>query len=89
MAKGGVGDVLSGILGALIGKMPIKEALILGVSLHAVAGELAEKEKFTESVRATDLIRNIASAYRFIKEYNPKEDLKRNYFFLREMLSLV
>ena len=89
MAKGGVGDVLSGILGALIGKMPIKEALILGVSLHAVAGELAEKEKFTESVRATDLIRNIASAYRFIKEYNPQEDFKRNYFFLREMLSLI
>ena len=30
MAKGGVVDVLSGILGALIGKIPIKEALILG-----------------------------------------------------------
>ncbi len=89
MAKGGVGDVLAGILGALIGKMPIKEALILGVSLHAVAGELAEKEKFTESVRATDLIRNIASAYRFIKDYDPKMDLNRNYFFLRELLSLV
>ena len=74
MAKGGVGDVLSGILGALIGKMPIKEALLLGVSLHAIAGEIAEKNKDTESVRATDIISAIPSAYRFIRDFNPAVD---------------
>ena len=79
MAKGGVGDVLSGILGALVGKIPIREALILGVSLHAVAGELAEEEKDTESVRATDLIRNIAKAYRFLREYRIEKDGRRNF----------
>jgi hydroxyethylthiazole kinase-like uncharacterized protein yjeF len=89
MAKGGVGDVLSGILGALIGKMEIKKALILGVTLHAVAGELAEKDKDTESVRATDLISHIASAYRFLRNYDPKEDFRRNFSVLREYLGLL
>jgi len=89
MAKGGVGDVLSGILGALVGKMPIKEALILGVSLHAIAGELAERDKDTESVRATDLINHIWSAYKFIRNYDPKGDYKRNYTVLREYLGLL
>jgi len=89
MAKGGVGDVLSGVLGALVSKMEIKKALILGVTLHAIAGELAEKDKFTESVRATDLINHIAASYKFIKDYNPKEDFKRNYTVLREYLGLL
>jgi len=74
MAKGGVGDVLSGILGALIGKMPIKEALLLGVSLHAIAGEIAEKNKDTESVRATDIISAIPFAFRFIRNFNSAVD---------------
>jgi len=86
MAKGGVGDVLSGILGALVGKMPTKEALILGVSLHAVAGELSEDEKDTESLRATDLIRNIAKAYRFLREYKTYNDKRRNFINLEELL---
>ncbi len=89
MAKGGVGDVLSGILGALIGKMEIKNALILGVTLHALAGELAERDKDTESVRATDLITHIAAAYRFLRNYDPKEDFKRNFTVLREYLGLL
>jgi len=89
MAKGGVGDVLSGILGALVGKMEIKNALILGVSLHALAGEISEDEKDTESVRATDLIRNISKAYKFIRNYEPYSDRRRNFFTLREVLKLV
>ena len=78
MAKGGVGDVLSGILGALVGKMPIRDALRLGVSLHAVAGEIAEKNKDTESVRATDIVASIAAAYRFIRHFDPNRD-RNNY----------
>ncbi|NPA14427.1 MAG: NAD(P)H-hydrate dehydratase [Aquificae bacterium] len=79
MAKGGMGDVLSGILGALISKLPLKEALVLGVSLHALAGEISEDQKDTESVRATDVIRNISSAYRFIRYYNPNGDKRKNF----------
>jgi hydroxyethylthiazole kinase-like uncharacterized protein yjeF len=89
MAKGGVGDVLSGILGALVGKMDIKNALILGVSLHAIAGEISEDTKDTESVRATDLIRNISKAYNFIRNYDHYSDRRRNFTTLREVLKLV
>ncbi len=68
MAKGGVGDVLAGILGALLCKLPPLEALKLGVMLHGLAGEIAEKEKHTESLRATDLIRCIPKAYRKLED---------------------
>ncbi len=69
MAKGGVGDVLSGVLVALLGKSiePL-EALKLGVSLHALAGELAETGSHRESLRATDLIGSLPLAYKEIEE---------------------
>jgi len=68
MAKGGVGDVLAGMLGALLCKMAPEEALKLGVMLHGLAGEIAEREKHTESLRATDIIRCIPKAYRELEE---------------------
>ncbi len=72
MAKGGTGDVLSGILLTLLGKsgMDITEALKLGVTLHAIAGELAEKEKHRESLRATDIILKIGDAYKKLEKLN-------------------
>ncbi len=75
MAKGGVGDVLSGVLGALIGKgIKIEEALKLGVFLHGVAGELAEKESHRESLKATELIESIPRAYRYIEKFSGGDD---------------
>jgi NAD(P)H-hydrate epimerase len=45
MATAGMGDVLSGVLGGLIAQdIPMSEAAKLGVSLHAMAGDLAAKE---------------------------------------------
>jgi len=64
MAKGGVGDVLAGILGALVGKMEIEEALKLGVFLHGLAGEVAEEKTHTESLKALDLVEAIPEAYK-------------------------
>lgn len=64
MAKGGVGDVLSGILGALIGKMKIEEALKLGVFLHGLAGEIAEERTHTESLKALDIVDALPEAFR-------------------------
>jgi NAD(P)H-hydrate epimerase len=89
MAKGGSGDVLSGILGALIGKMDIKEALVLGVTLHAVAGEIAEDESDSESVRPTYLIERIGKAYNFLRNYNPLNDKRRNFGWQRELCSFI
>ncbi|NPB05418.1 MAG: NAD(P)H-hydrate dehydratase [Aquificae bacterium] len=79
MAKGGVGDVLAGVLGALVGKTSLKEALVLGVSLHAVSGEITEDRKDAESLRATDLIANLGAAYRFLRNYEPSNDRRKNF----------
>ncbi|MDW8433643.1 MAG: NAD(P)H-hydrate dehydratase [Aquificaceae bacterium] len=68
MAKGGVGDVLSGVLIALIGRgFVIEEALKLGVFLHGLSGEVAEKRQHRESLRALDLVDVIPEAYNLIE----------------------
>ena len=68
MAKGGVGDVLSGVLISLLGRYeePL-EALKLGVYLHGLAGEIAEERLHRESLRARDIIRDIPKAYKSIE----------------------
>ena len=51
MATGGMGDVLSGVVGALLAIMPsAAEATALAVHAHALAGDLAAQELGTESV---------------------------------------
>jgi NAD(P)H-hydrate epimerase len=68
MAKGGVGDVLSGILSALVGRgFEVEYALKLGVFIQGLAGEIAEREKHTESVRALDLVEYLPNAYRSLE----------------------
>jgi hydroxyethylthiazole kinase-like uncharacterized protein yjeF len=63
LAKAGTGDVLSGILGALLaqGLGPI-EACVLGTTLHARAGVLAASEMTSISVCAEDVIRFLPEA---------------------------
>jgi NAD(P)H-hydrate epimerase len=80
MAKGGVGDVLSGILSALVGRgFEVEYALKLGVFIHGLAGEIAEREKHTESVRALDLVEYLPNAYRSLETGN--YDLPFNYLY--------
>ncbi len=68
MATAGTGDVLAGILGALINRLSPIETVKLGVYLHGLSGELASDKYGVESVKATDLIDFIPEAYRKIKE---------------------
>ena len=57
MATAGAGDVLTGIITALIGQqVPPFEAAILGVYLHGLAGDFAAEELGRHSVTAMDLI---------------------------------
>lgn len=57
MASGGMGDVLSGMLGGLTAQeWPIETALELGVLLHAFAADLASKEGGERGILASDLI---------------------------------
>jgi NAD(P)H-hydrate epimerase len=64
MATGGAGDVLTGIIAALIGqKMVPLEAAILGVHLHGLAGDFAAEELGRHSLMAMDLIDYLPEAF--------------------------
>ena len=57
MASGGMGDVLSGIVGSLIAQgLSVENAARLGAVLHANAADLAADEVGQRSLLATDLI---------------------------------
>lgn len=64
MAKGGMGDILTGMIAGFIGYgMSIYDACRLGVYLHGLAGDLA-KEKYSDySFTTEDLIDNIPDAF--------------------------
>lgn len=67
MATGGSGDVLTGILTGLLaqGYGP-RQAAILGLYLHGLAGELAMEGESEESLIAGDLPRYLGKAFRWI-----------------------
>jgi ADP-dependent NAD(P)H-hydrate dehydratase / NAD(P)H-hydrate epimerase len=68
MATAGSGDVLTGMITSLLAqKYNSKEAAILGVYLHGLAGDLAvEKLGSEEAIIARDIIESIGFAYRKI-----------------------
>jgi NAD(P)H-hydrate epimerase len=63
MATGGTGDVLTGIIGALLGQglQPL-EAARLAVHWHGLAGDLAAARFGQHSMIATDLIDSLGTA---------------------------
>ena len=65
MATGGSGDVLTGlILGILAQKYHPRDACLLGVYLHGLAGDLAAKKQGMESLIAGDIIEQIGKAFK-------------------------
>ena len=64
MATGGSGDVLTGLITALVcqGLAPF-DAARLGVFLHGLAGDLASEQLSQESMIASDLIRFLPQAF--------------------------
>jgi NAD(P)H-hydrate epimerase len=65
MATAGSGDVLTGIVSALLAQgQSLLEASILGVTLHALAGEAAAREKTSYGYSASDLIDHFPSAFK-------------------------
>lgn len=67
MATGGSGDVLTGIITALLaGGYTPKQAAILGVYIHGVAGDLALERQSFESLIASDIIHYLGRAFKKI-----------------------
>ncbi|MDD5124977.1 NAD(P)H-hydrate dehydratase [Methylovulum sp.] len=57
MASGGMGDVLSGIIGALLAQgLPLKDAAQQGVFLHGLAADLAAEKEGERGLLASDLM---------------------------------
>lgn len=68
MAKGGSGDVLTGILTALLGQSYSPgEAALLGVYLHGLAGDLAADAHSQESMLPSDLTDHLGNAFQIIQ----------------------
>jgi ADP-dependent NAD(P)H-hydrate dehydratase / NAD(P)H-hydrate epimerase len=65
MAKGGSGDVLTGVVTALLAQgYSSKDAALLGVYLHGLAGDLAAIEIGMDSMTATDLVNWIPYSFK-------------------------
>ena len=64
MAKGGSGDMLSGMIGAFLAQgFSLKEAANAGVYLHAKAGEICGEKMGDLSVLATDMIKALPEVF--------------------------
>ncbi len=64
MASAGMGDVLTGVITALLGQgMPALDGAILGVHLHGLAGDFAAEELGRHSLTAQDVIDYLPEAF--------------------------
>lgn len=64
MASGGMGDVLSGVIGALMGQgLSGYHAAVLGAFLHGLAGDLAASEIGKTGMIASDVVKYLPRAF--------------------------
>ena len=64
MATAGSGDVLTGLIAALLGQQSdVLKAALLAAYLHGLAGDLAVQETGEISLTATDLIEYLPAAF--------------------------
>lgn len=68
MATAGCGDVLTGIIGSLLaqGYVP-KEAAIIGVFIHGLAGDIAAKKQGKRAVIASSIVEYIPMAFKSLE----------------------
>jgi NAD(P)H-hydrate epimerase len=67
MAKGGSGDLLTGVVAALLAQYPDKpaQAVEAAVFLHGLAADLAVREGDEHTLMATDSLPHFSRAFRF------------------------
>jgi NAD(P)H-hydrate epimerase len=68
MAKGGSGDVLTGMIAALLAqKYEPEEAAVIGTFIHGMAGDYAADKNGQISMLPTDIIDNVGLVYNSLK----------------------
>lgn len=76
MASGGTGDVLTGVVTALLGQgLPAFSSAALGVYLHALAGDLAALDLGEWSLLAGDLVDYLPIAFGHIEAFSGRDVL--------------
>lgn len=64
MATGGMGDILSGIIGGLIPyEKNIENVLTSGVLIHALAGKIASEKFGKHQMLASDVLSSLKEAF--------------------------
>ena len=78
MATGGTGDVLTGVIAALLGQgLSPFDAAVLGAYVHGLAGDLAAKKFGQVSLIATDLLDCLPQAFQTLAAGKKAPDLIR------------
>lgn len=67
LAKGGSGDILTGIVAAMLAQHPeqVAEAVEAAVYLHGLAADLVAQRRDEKTVLATDVIEELSAAFRY------------------------
>ncbi len=69
MATGGSGDVLTGVILALLAQgYSSEEAAKIGVYIHGLAGDIAQKKQGTVGLIASDIVTCLPAAWRVVSE---------------------
>ncbi len=77
MATGGMGDILTGIVGSLLGQgYPPFDACKLGVFLHGLAADLVAADKGEIGLCATDVQEKLPYAYNYLRRSPCKPSVK-------------
>lgn len=70
MATAGSGDVLSGMIGGLLGQgMDVSESVILGVYLHSLSGDFAAQKLGHRSMTASGIISHISDSFLHLRRF--------------------
>ena len=68
MARGGSGDVLTGLMAAMLCQLPFRYAVRAAVYLHGLAGDMAAGELGEYGMTPTDMIRLLPAALKTVTE---------------------
>jgi NAD(P)H-hydrate epimerase len=68
LATGGTGDVLAGLIGAMLAQgLPARDAAVAGVAVHAQAGLMVQERRGRAGALASDLIDTLPAAQELLR----------------------